>query len=96
MGSYVTGRPALNGSKASGRVSPSGLEWWVAIVGRSHQNIHFFRWSFRRSGCETTSSAFVYFCAMVPIVHENSSAGQATSYKSIAMVKGDVSVNWNL
>ncbi len=41
------------------------LEGQVAIVGRSHQDIHFFGWSFRRSGCDTTSSAFVYFYARV-------------------------------
>ncbi len=65
----------------------------VAIVRRSLQDIHIVRWSFRRSGCETTSSAFVYFCARVLLVYDYSSSGQAIFYKSIARVKGDVSVN---
>ncbi len=39
----------------------------------------FFGWSFRWSGCETTSSAFVYFYARALIVYEYSSSGQAIS-----------------
>ncbi len=40
-----------------------------------------------RSVCETTSSAFVYFCARVFIVHEYSSSGQAIFYKNMAREK---------
>ncbi len=36
----------------------------------------FFVWSFRRSGCETTSSAIVYFYARVLIVYEYSSSAR--------------------
>ncbi len=47
------------------------------------------------SVCETTLSAFVYFCVRVFfIVHEYSSSDQVMLYKSIARVEVDMSVNW--
>ncbi len=64
------------------------MPYTIAIDGRCHQDIHI-----ARPGGEATSLAFVYFCARVLMVHEYSSPGQATFYKSIARVKGDVSVN---
>ncbi len=60
------------------------------MVGCYRWKESFFGWSFRRSGCETTSPAFVYFYARVLMVYEYSSSGQAIFYKSIARVKGNV------
>ncbi len=61
-------------------------EIWTVIV----REIHIVRWSFRRSGCETTSSAFVYFCARVLIVHEYSSSGQYVQYVSFSNKCGNL------
>ncbi len=65
-----------------------------AIVGRSQQNIHYLGGAFVGHIARPLRQRLYIFYARVLIVYEHSSSGQAIFYKSIARVKGDVSVNW--
>ncbi len=64
-----------------------------AIAGRSQQDVHYLSGAFVGHIARVLRQRFVYFYASVLIVYDYSSSGQAIFYKSIARVKGDVSVN---
>ncbi len=63
-----------------------------AIVGRSQQDVHFLGGAFVGLIARPLRQRLYIFYARVLIVYDYSSSGQAIFYKSIARVKGDVSV----
>ncbi len=65
----------------------------VAIAGRSQQDVHCLGGAFVGHIARPLRQRFCIFYARVLIVYDYSSSGQAIFYKSIARVKGDVSVN---
>ncbi len=65
----------------------------VVIAGRSHQDVHCLGGAFVGHIARPLRQRFVYFYVYVFIVYDYNSSGQAIFYKSIARVKGDVSVN---
>ncbi len=67
--------------------------WYVDIAGRSQQDVRCLGGAFVSHIARPLRQRFVYFYVRVFIVYDYSSSGQAIFYKSIARVKGDVSVN---
>ncbi len=59
----------------------------------SQKDVHYSGGAFVGHIVRPLCQRFVYFYARVLIVYDYSSSGQAIFYKSIARVKGDVSVN---
>ncbi len=57
------------------------------------QDVHYLGGAFVGHIARPLHQRFVYFYASVLIVYDYSSSGQAIFYKSIARVKGDVSVH---
>ncbi len=70
------------------------IKYNIVIVGRSQQNVHYLGGVFVGHIARPLRQRFAYFNVRVFIVYDYSSSGQAIFYKSIARVKGDVSVNW--
>ncbi len=65
----------------------------IAIAGRSQQDVRCLGGAFVGHIARPPRQRFVYFDVRVFIVYDYGSSGQAIFYKSIARVKGDVSVN---
>ncbi len=66
---------------------------FIAIAGRSQQDVRCLGGAVVGHIARPLRQRFVYFYVRVFIVYDYRSSGQAIFYKSIARVKGDVSVN---